>query len=405
MPYKKIIPYIKAEGEINANLIRLAKRYSDEGADMLLLYNFSEDEEAKEDFLKLSKEIAGVIDIPFIIGCNVNNFDDIKRALYTGACGIMISFSLIKKQELIKEAAGRFGNDKIYLEVDQATFLETDNLFELCNNLGIGTLIIKQVDSSLAFNNILKQSPLNLIINVSNDNNDIINLLKASKVMGITSDYFKDNNILRFKHNLKKENISVNVFESKFSFSDFKLNDDGLIPVITQDYRTGQVLMLAYMNEEAYNRTITEGIMTYYSRSRKCLWLKGETSGNYQYVKEIFLDCDKDTLLAKVLPHGPACHTGNNTCFYTGLFDKEHKARDSYGVLQSVYDVIMDRKKNPKEGSYTNYLFEKGIDKILKKCGEEAAEIIIAAKNPETGELRYEIADFIYHLMVLMVQC
>ena len=225
----------------------------------------------------------------------------------------MISFSLIKKQELIKEAAGRFGNDKIYLEVDQATFLETDNLFELCNNLGIGTLIIKQVDSSLAFNNILKQSPLNLIINVSNDNNDIINLLKASKVMGITSDYFKDNNILRFKHNLKKENISVNVFESKFSFSDFKLNDDGLIPVITQDYRTGQVLMLAYMNEEAYNRTITEGIMTYYSRSRKCLWLKGETSGNYQYVKEIFLDCDKDTLLAKVLPHGPACHTGNNT--------------------------------------------------------------------------------------------
>jgi phosphoribosyl-ATP pyrophosphohydrolase len=178
-----------------------------------------------------------------------------------------------------------------------------------------------------------------------------------------------------------------------------------LIPVITQDYKTGEVLMLAYMNEEAYNRTIKEGRMTYYSRSRKCLWLKGETSGHFQYVKALYADCDKDTLLAKVRQIGSACHTGNKSCFYTGLLNNEYKESEPYRVLQNIYNVIMDRKKNPREGSYTSYLFDKGIDKILKKCGEEAAEIIIAAKNQDPDELRYEIADFLYHLTVLMAEC
>jgi phosphoribosyl-ATP pyrophosphohydrolase/phosphoribosyl-AMP cyclohydrolase len=143
--------------------------------------------------------------------------------------------------------------------------------------------------------------------------------------------------------------------------------------------------------------------MIYFSRSRNKLWLKGETSGNVQYVKEMYLDCDNDTLLAKVIPSGPACHTGEKSCFYTKLLEKENIKNNTYHILEDVYNIIMERKKNPKEGSYTNYLFDKGIDKILKKCGEEAAEIIIAAKNPETGELRYEIADLLYHLMVLMV--
>ena len=163
--------------------------------------------------------------------------------------------------------------------------------------------------------------------------------------------------------------------------------------------------MLAYMNEEAYNKTIIGQRMTYYSRSRKAIWLKGETSGHFQYVKELTLDCDKDTLLAKVRQIGPACHTGSRSCFYTSLMEKEYKNSDPFHVFEEVFSVILDRRKNPKEGSYTNYLFDKGIDKILKKCGEEAAEIIIAAKNPGSEELRYEIADFMYHLMVLMAEC
>ena len=171
-----------------------------------------------------------------------------------------------------------------------------------------------------------------------------------------------------------------------------------------QDYRTEEVLMLAYMNEEAFSNTLRTGKMTYYSRSRNQLWLKGETSGHFQYVKSLHLDCDNDTILAKVDQIGAACHTGNKTCFFQELMKKEYEDTNPLKVFQSVYDVILDRKEHPKEGSYTNYLFDKGIDKILKKVGEECTEIVIAAKNPDKEEIKYEISDFLYHVMVLMAQ-
>lgn len=405
MPYKRIIPLINTEGEINANVINLAKNYSDNGADELLLYNFSKDENSREEFLKLCKNIARVIDIPYIIGCYAENFDDIKRVLYTGASGILLSYSLLKKPELIKYASDRFGKNKIYLEAEQTAVTESDAIFEKCEKLGIGTLIVNHTDTSEAFINRLAKSPASVIIRDNLEKNDIRSLLNIPNVTGITTEFYKNKDILKAKHALKDDNIKVNVFKCRIPFSELKLNEDGLIPVITQDYKTGEVLMLAYMNEEAYNRTITGGRMTYFSRSRNSLWLKGETSGHYQYVKALYIDCDKDAILAKVRQTGPACHTGNKSCFYTGLLDNDYKETDPYRILQNVYDVIMDRKKNPKEGSYTNYLFDKGVDKILKKCGEEAAEIIIAAKNQNSDELRYEIADFLYHLMVLMAEC
>lgn len=162
--------------------------------------------------------------------------------------------------------------------------------------------------------------------------------------------------------------------------------------------------MLAYMNEESYNRTVATGKMNYYSRSRHELWEKGDTSGHFQYVVSLSIDCDKDTILAKVHQVGAACHTGHHSCFYTDLakFEDNRRETGSLSVFDDVYNTIMDRKEHPKEGSYTNYLFDKGIDKILKKCGEESTEIVIAAKNPDRAELRYEIADYMYHLMVLM---
>ncbi len=187
-------------------------------------------------------------------------------------------------------------------------------------------------------------------------------------------------------------------------FSEFKLNADGLIPVIVQQYKTQEVLMMAYMNREAFYATIKTGKMTYFSRSRQCLWVKGETSGHYQYVKSLTIDCDKDTLLAKVEQVGAACHTGNETCFFQPIVGTDFDERNPLRIFESLYETIEDRRKNPKEGSYTNYLFDKGIDKILKKVGEEAAEIIIAAKNPNPEEIKYEMADFLYHAMVLMVE-
>ena len=162
--------------------------------------------------------------------------------------------------------------------------------------------------------------------------------------------------------------------------------------------------MLAYMNEEAYYKTLSCGKMTYYSRSRNQLWTKGETSGHLQYVKSLTADCDYDTILAKVSQIGPACHTGSPTCFFNEIVRKSYIEKNPLRVLESLYDTISDRRINPKEGSYTNTLFDKGLDQILKKLGEEATEIVIASKNPNPEEMKSEISDFLYHMVVLMVE-
>jgi phosphoribosyl-ATP pyrophosphohydrolase/phosphoribosyl-AMP cyclohydrolase len=180
-----------------------------------------------------------------------------------------------------------------------------------------------------------------------------------------------------------------------------KFNEQGLVPVVVQDVNTNSVLMLAYMSKESIEKTLETGKMVYFSRSRQKLWLKGETSGNFQTVCELKVDCDGDALLALVSQKGAACHTGNYSCFFESLHGSGKNA-SGYGIIDELYGIIEDRKQNPKEGSYTNYLFEKGIDKILKKVGEESAEVIIAAKNASPEEIRYESADLIYHLLVML---
>jgi phosphoribosyl-ATP pyrophosphohydrolase len=180
-----------------------------------------------------------------------------------------------------------------------------------------------------------------------------------------------------------------------------RFNDKGLVPVIVQDVKTNTVLMLAYMNEESIQKTVGTGKMTYFSRSRSRLWEKGETSGHFQKLHELKIDCDGDTLLALVSQEGAACHTGNYSCFFESLYG-EGEYVSGFGIINELYNVIEGRKANPVEGSYTNYLIDKGIDKILKKVGEESAEVIIAAKNNSQEEIIYETADLIYHLLVML---
>lgn len=187
---------------------------------------------------------------------------------------------------------------------------------------------------------------------------------------------------------------------TEFEINELKFDDKGLIPAIVIDKTTRQVLTLAYMNKESLKISLEKGLCCFYSRSRNCLWLKGETSGNYQHIVKITADCDKDALLISVDPDGPACHKGTFSCFSNPLYLSEKEDFTLSGLL----DLIKGRKEEKKEGSYTSYLFEKGLDKILKKVGEESTEVIIAGAEKDKKETIYELCDLIYHLMVLMVE-
>jgi phosphoribosyl-AMP cyclohydrolase / phosphoribosyl-ATP pyrophosphohydrolase len=182
--------------------------------------------------------------------------------------------------------------------------------------------------------------------------------------------------------------------------ANIKYNEQGLVPAVVQDVFTKEVLMLAYMNPQSIQLTLEKKQVHYFSRSRQSIWLKGETSGNFQDLVSIAYDCDHDTLLVTVKQHGVACHTGKKSCFHQALYGRIDQNEQG---LQSLYDTIKARKEEPVEKSYTNYLFDQGIDKILKKVGEEAAEVIIASKNNKKDEMVLEIADLTYHLIVLLV--
>ncbi|OMP68260.1 bifunctional phosphoribosyl-AMP cyclohydrolase/phosphoribosyl-ATP diphosphatase HisIE [Domibacillus epiphyticus] len=181
-----------------------------------------------------------------------------------------------------------------------------------------------------------------------------------------------------------------------------KFDEKGLVPAIVQDATTYEVLTLAYMNKESLEKTMETGETWFYSRSRQELWNKGATSGNTQKVVSMQFDCDKDAIVVKVEPAGPACHRGTTSCFDEPFYGEESGGALPYAILQQLEQVIADREQNRPEGAYTTYLFEKGVDKILKKVGEEAAEVIIAAKNRDKEELQWEAADLLYHLLVLL---
>ena len=412
MSYKRLIPcifikdgkavrWIDDPTVVSKDVIELAKYYSDHGADELIVLDLSDSDEEHDETITLMKRINRVIRIPMIAGGNIRRQEDIKKILYTGAKRAMLNFSKPDSVKLIEDAAKRFGKEKLAVSLN-----DFDALFKHQH-------LIQDYSSEIVF---MHRLDLNSIMNVTDvpcviitdteEELQLFKILKCPGVRGLSGRYVSRTDIdcVAFKDKCTEEGIKMTSFESMMEFSQFKTNDQGLIPVIVQHYKTQEILMLAYMNEESFYETIKTGKMTYFSRSRQKLWVKGETSGHFQYVKSLKIDCDNDTLLATVKQIGAACHTGNRSCFYTTLAEKEYKETNPLKVFEDVFNVILDRKKHPKEGSYTNYLFDKGIDKILKKVGEEATEIVIAAKNPDPEEVKYEISDFLYHMMVLMAE-
>ncbi len=405
MSQKKIIPFINGENELSSSIVSLADKYSCEGADSLYLYNYTGDEASHEEFLHTLRAIEKDIDIPFIAGVHVNRFEDAKKALYTGASRIVMRRAVLPVEKELQEITSRFDRDKLAIEIDMQRDPHTAEQLNQYYDMGFGMIILKHVDVTEKLKQAVSGCKAEIMIRDGLIRNDLAELMSLEHVEGVSTNYFEEKDIYKAKRALKSQGIDVAVFETSIDFSDFKLMDNGLIPAVVQDYRTNEVLMVAYMNEESFRHTLETGKMTYYSRSRQELWCKGDTSGHYQYVKKLMIDCDNDTILAKVRQIGAACHTGNRSCFYRELASRDYVDTNPLTVLTEDYDVIRNRKEHPKEGSYTNYLFDKGIDKILKKCGEEATEMVIAAKNPDAEELKYEIADLLYHTMVLMVEC
>lgn len=397
----KIVKWVNDKTVLCEDAVKLARYYSDHGADELLVFDLSDSDEDHDNSIDLMRKINRNISIPMVAGGNIKRLEDVKKILYAGAKRAMLNFSKPGSVAEVEEAAKRFGKEKIAVSLN-----DFDALFK-------HQQIIEDFTSEIIF---MHRLDLNSVMNVTDipcviltdteEKPELFKILKCPGVKGLSGKYISQSNMdfVTFKEECKQEGIKMTSFESIMDFSQFKLNEQGLLPVIVQHYKTKDVLMLAYMNEEAFDKTIKTGKMTYYSRSRNALWVKGETSGHFQYVKSLTIDCDKDTLLAKVDQIGAACHTGNPTCFFQPLAGTDDEKANPQRIFEHVYHTIVDRKQNPKEGSYTNYLFEKGIDKILKKVGEEATETVIAAKNPNLEELKYEVADLLYHLMVLMVE-
>ena len=397
----KAVKWFDDPTPVSDDVVGLAKHYSEKGADELIVFDLSDSDEGHDESIDLIRKINRVISIPMIAGGNIRRTEDVKKFLYAGAKRAILNFSKQISIDLIKEVAERFGKERIAVSLN-----DFDTLFKQLH-------LIEECSTEIVF---MHRLDLNSVINVTEipcvvltdtmEQSEILRILRSDSVRGVSGMFVSSLNMdfNEFKNICADAGIQMTSFESILEFSDLKLNESGLIPVVVQDYKTNEVLMVAYMNEEAFDNTVKTGRMTYYSRSRKCQWVKGETSGHYQYVRALCVDCDKDTILAKVEQVGAACHTGNRTCFYTTIVGPERDAKNPLQVFESVYDTITDRRDHPKAGSYTNYLFEKGLDKILKKVGEEATEIVIAAKNPNPEEVKYEIADFLYHVMVLMAE-
>ncbi len=193
--------------------------------------------------------------------------------------------------------------------------------------------------------------------------------------------------------------------EIRTALERIRFNGDGLVPAVIQDVKNGEVLMVAYMNRESLARSLRTGRTWFYSRSRKCLWLKGETSGHHQYIREVRFDCDADTLLIKVEQVGPACHEGYRSCFFRCIGQPLQKDEKHGDIIPELFAVIKERQRTLPENSYTAKLFRKGIDRIAQKVGEEAVEVVIAGKNRDRSELVEETSDLVYHLLVLLAEC
>ena len=424
---------------------KLAKFYSDNSVDELVFYDITASNEERKTSLEFVERVARVINIPFSAGGGVSTIEDFKYILRKGADKVSVNSAAVKNPQLIREASMAFGSQCVVLSMDvkkngqgswsvyvkggrEKTELDAIEWAITAAELGAGEIVVNSIDEDGMKNgyDLELLSRITSVVNIpviasggAGKKEHFLDALQKTGVDGVLAAsvfHFGEIKVPELKQYLKENGAEIRMPEAapqkkespsaeNANISMISFGKDGLVPCICQDAKTGAVLMLAYMNEQSLRLTLEKKRAVYYSRSRSELWEKGATSGNTQKVRAIYYDCDADALLIKVEQTGNACHTGEYSCFFNAVFDDLGVSADSgSSVFGELYATVLGRKNDPSEGSYTNYLFDKGLDKILKKVGEEAAETIIAAKNQDRQELIGETGDLIYHLTVMLAE-
>lgn len=298
------------------DVISLARLYNDSGIDKIIIFDLSDDDEEHEKNIHTIKNINRNVEIKVCAGGNISRFEDVKKFIYAGCLQVIVNGAKSNSMDIAREASDRFGKERILVSVANVDFVfkhqeeMQEHFHEL---LVLNTSVLTAIEN-------ITDVPY-VVYFEECDYEKIIETLKRENVRGIAGSFINDpeTDIMEMKAQLSAGGIKMDNFEPALKWADLKKNSDGMVPVIVQDYRTDEVLMLAYMNEEAFETTINIGKMTYYSRSRQELWIKGMTSGHIQYVKSLTADCDYDTILAKVSQIGAACHTGNVSCFFNEI--------------------------------------------------------------------------------------
>lgn len=383
------------------DVISLIRRLNDDGIDHLFILEQAEDEDAHRENLPILNTVCRSAEMPVAGGGFVHNVDHVKDYLYSHCSCVILDDQQKEAPSLLKEASSRFGREKIMLGIHNL-----DLLFKKKEEVeqSVRALVLFDENNLKAVENL---TLLPVYVKVPELSAEYISTVLSSDTvegMAVDHDQVESMDVLGYKNKLAEQNLEITRFEPLLDWKQMKLNSDGMVPVIVQDYLNGDVLMLAYQNEEAFQQTIKTGKMTYWSRSRNQLWVKGETSGHFQYVKSLTADCDRDTILAKVSQIGAACHTGSRSCFFQDIIRKEYSSGNPRLALEDVYKTIKDRKEHPKEGSHSTDLFRSGLDRILKEISEENTSILLSAKNDDRNSIIYEMSDYLYCMMLLMVE-
>ena len=454
----RVVKGVNFEGlQDMADPVEMARYYNASGADELVFYDITASVEGRGLFTDILRRVASQIFIPLTVGGGINTLDDFDRVLKCGADKVSVNSGAIRNPGIIPAAAQKYGNQCVVLSADikrvdgkfmlfakggrENTGIDALDWLEQGVKNGAGELVVNSIDTDGVKNGfdlelldaVAARCAVPIIASGgAGKKEDFLELFRNHPAVdaGLAASIFHTKQVeindlkpragharpllrnnskptlyllpkLTKRGTLNYITLGVSTMEITENSKTLKFDANGLIPAIVQDHYTKEVLTLAYMNAETLALTIAEGRTVFWSRSRREIWRKGETSGNVQRVVSITADCDKDALVIDVVKSGPACHTGAESCFFNPVYVSDELKQFTW---QGLYALIEGRKTDPKEGSYTTYLFDKGLEKILKKVGEESTEVIIAGSKRDREETIYEISDLAYHVMVLMIE-